>query len=214
MNHLWRGIQNFHHHIRPNQRERFEELAETNAPLRALLACSDPRLVTCLKFGAEPGDWFQIRTAGNCVPPYGRLVGETQASIALALKLGVSDFVILGHTDCGAMKGLRNPVLISDNEAMMRVLQESCTCGCWVNGETDERMALFKLAKLHVIQQMCNLQTYPTVKERLAEGSLRLHGLVFDIKEARFHIYNEETCQFEGMEFPHPLEVGVDLLSA
>jgi carbonic anhydrase len=55
----------------------------------------------------EPGDLFVIRNAGNIVPSYGPEPGGVTATVEYAVAaLGVTDVVICGHSDCGAMTAI------------------------------------------------------------------------------------------------------------
>ncbi|MCZ9341796.1 carbonic anhydrase, partial [Streptomyces sp. TRM76130] len=69
------------------------------------ITCSDSRVVPALITGARPGQLFELRTAGNVVPPYTaeRPTGEA-ATIEYAVQvLGVDDIVVCGHSHCGAV---------------------------------------------------------------------------------------------------------------
>lgn len=50
--------------------EEFAKLAEGQSPQVLFITCSDSRVVPALITGARPGELFELRTAGNIVPPY------------------------------------------------------------------------------------------------------------------------------------------------
>ncbi len=50
--------------------EEFARLAEGQSPQVLFITCSDSRVVPALITGARPGELFELRTAGNIVPPY------------------------------------------------------------------------------------------------------------------------------------------------
>lgn len=50
--------------------EEFARLAEGQAPQALFITCSDSRVIPSLITGARPGELFELRTAGNIVPPY------------------------------------------------------------------------------------------------------------------------------------------------
>jgi len=69
-----------------------------HAPSFAVLACADARVDPAQIFAAEPGSLFVVRTAGNVACEHAR------ESLAFAAGLGVKAVVVLGHSDCGAVK--------------------------------------------------------------------------------------------------------------
>ena len=62
-------------------------------PRLAVLACSDARVL-----GAGPGELFAVRNAGNV------LCEHALESLAFAAGIGAKTVIVLGHTDCGAIK--------------------------------------------------------------------------------------------------------------
>ena len=87
----------------------FAELATGQSPKAAVLACSDSRVPPELAFDQGPGEIFVVRVAGNVAGP------DQIGSIEFATEqLGVSLIVVLGHSDCGAVKAtladIRSPI--------------------------------------------------------------------------------------------------------
>ena len=69
------------------------------APFAIILGCSDSRVPAEIVFGQGLGDLFVIRVAGNVVAP--SLVGSVEFA---ATKFGTRLVVVLGHTECGAVR--------------------------------------------------------------------------------------------------------------
>src|SRR5688572_20734265 len=88
----------------------YRKLAEGQFPEALFITCSDSRVIPALITGARPGEIFELRNAGNIVPPHdehGAASGEA-ATIEYALEvLGVQDVVVCGHSHCGAMGALK-----------------------------------------------------------------------------------------------------------
>ncbi|MFD8649596.1 carbonic anhydrase, partial [Streptomyces mirabilis] len=61
--------------------EEFASLADGQSPQVLFITCSDSRVVPALITGARPGELFELRTAGNIVPPHvpGRPTSEAGA---------------------------------------------------------------------------------------------------------------------------------------
>lgn len=76
-----------------------EHTQEKQEPFAALLSCADSRVPPEIVFDQTIGHLFVVRVAGNIVTP------DTVASLEYATAvLGVKMILVLGHTDCGAIK--------------------------------------------------------------------------------------------------------------
>lgn len=78
---------------------REELVSKGQDPFAIIITCSDSRVPPELLFDQALGDLFVIRTAGNIVDPIA--VGSAEYAIE---HLGVQLLVILGHSNCGAVK--------------------------------------------------------------------------------------------------------------
>jgi carbonic anhydrase len=80
----------------------FSQLVEGQNPLAVVIGCSDSRVSPELLFDQGVGDLFVVRVAGNVVNGAGAVVkGSIEYAVA---ELGVSLVVVLGHSQCGAVK--------------------------------------------------------------------------------------------------------------
>jgi carbonic anhydrase len=80
----------------------FRPLAEGQHPMAVIVGCADSRVSPELLFDQGIGDLFVIRVAGNVVSGAGTPVkGSIEYGVA---ELGVSLVMVLGHTECGAVK--------------------------------------------------------------------------------------------------------------
>jgi carbonic anhydrase len=76
-----------------------ERRAAEQKPFAAILTCADSRISPELVFDVERGNVFVSRIAGNSVDS--GTLGSTEYAIAV---LGVKVVMVLGHSDCGAVK--------------------------------------------------------------------------------------------------------------
>ena len=68
-------------------------------PIAAVLACTDERVVPQAIFDQPPGKLYMVRVAGNVT------TREVTGSLELGVdRLGCRLIVVLGHTDCTAVK--------------------------------------------------------------------------------------------------------------
>jgi carbonic anhydrase len=76
-----------------------EHTADKQEPFAALLACADSRVPVELIFDQTIGHIFVARVAGNMVTP--EIIATLEYGVAA---LGVKVVLVLGHTNCGAVK--------------------------------------------------------------------------------------------------------------
>jgi carbonic anhydrase len=84
-------------------RDLLEEVTHTKdgqRPFAAIVSCMDSRTSGELVFDQGLGDIFSIRIAGNIVTSY--ILASLEYAIAVA---GAKLIVVMGHTNCGAIKG-------------------------------------------------------------------------------------------------------------
>lgn len=181
--------------------ERFAALARGQQPTVMFVSCSDSRVMPALFTGAGPGDIFELRTAGNIVPPSGT---SGDYAIAATLEyavevLGVTDLVICGHTHCGAVRALTDPSSLTRLPFVQRWLQhaaaELTTTGPWA----DDCGRMQAAAEQHLVRQLAHAQTYPFIERRLPAGTLRLHGWLYAIDTGHMTRYRCEDGRFEAL---------------
>ncbi len=68
-------------------------------PFATILSCSDSRVPSELVFDLGLGDLFVVRVAGNVVAP--SIIGSIEFAVE---NLGTELVVVMGHTQCGAIK--------------------------------------------------------------------------------------------------------------
>ncbi len=76
-----------------------ERRAVSQKPFAAILACADSRVSPPLVFDVERGNLFAAHVAGNSVDSGSQ--GSLEYAVAV---LGVHVIMVLGHSDCGAVK--------------------------------------------------------------------------------------------------------------
>jgi carbonic anhydrase len=80
----------------------FRPLAAGQSPIACVISCADSRVTPEILFDLGIGELFVVRVAGNYVNGAGTSVkGSVEYAVA---ELGVSLIMILGHSQCGAVK--------------------------------------------------------------------------------------------------------------
>ncbi|MBC9723857.1 carbonic anhydrase [Streptomyces sp. TRM68367] len=161
--------------------EEFARLAEGQAPQALFITCSDSRVIPSLITGARPGELFELRTAGNIVPPYtpARPTSEA-ATIEYAVEvLGVNDVVVCGHSHCGAVGALVRGEDLTAVPAVRDWLAHAAPRPGDATAPDDPTVA--DAVQSHVLAQILRLRSYPCIGPRLEAGELRLHAWFYEI---------------------------------
>jgi carbonic anhydrase len=88
--------------------------AKGQAPFAAVLGCMDSRVAPELVFDQQLGDILTVRVAGNIVNT------DNLGSLEYATKvLGTKLIVVLGHSECGAIKGAIDDVKLGNVTALL-----------------------------------------------------------------------------------------------
>lgn len=179
------GFLKFQRDVFPARRELFRQLAASQTPRTLFIACSDSRMVPELVTQREPGDLFVIRNAGNIVPSFGPEPGGVSASVEYAVAvLGVTDIVICGHSDCGAMSAVATCQCLDHLPAVANWLRyaDAAKLVNEAREHASEHARIDSMVRENVVAQLDNLRTHPSVALGIAQGRLNLHGWVYDIE--------------------------------
>jgi carbonic anhydrase len=90
------------------------------APFAAILGCMDSRVPPELVFDQRIGDIFSVRVAGNIVNT--DILGSLEYA---AQVVGTKLIVVLGHSDCGAIKGAVDEVKLGNLTQMLENIRPS-----------------------------------------------------------------------------------------
>lgn len=196
------GFLNFQKEIFPQREALFRKLASSQNPKALFISCSDSRLVPELVTQQEPGQLFVIRNAGNIVPSFGPEPGGVSATIEYAvIGLGVSEIIICGHSNCGAMSAIATCQCLEEMPAVAHWLRYSDAARAVVEKhqfENDEQK-VNAMVRENVIAQLNNIKTHPSVAVALRNKQVRLHGWVYDIKLGDIFALNQASHEFVNL---------------
>lgn len=175
-------------------------------PKFLIVGCCDSRVDPALIFDCAPGDLFVIRNVANLVPPAEDRVGHhgTTAALEYGVRiLGVEHIVVFGHAHCAGIQnlmetgGASNPnSFIDDWMSLAESARESVIKDFAGASNEQQQRACEQRAMLVSLN---NLQTFPWIAQRVAEGKLKLHGWYFEIESGQLLGYNPDTRQFETL---------------
>jgi carbonic anhydrase len=187
----------------------YKRLADEGQRPRAMvISCCDSRVHVTAIFGADQGEFFIHRNIANLVPPYepdGNQHGTSAAVEYAVTALKVAHIVIVGHSNCGGVKGCMD--MCSGNAPELE--EKSSFVGRWmdilrpgyerVKDIEDPTAKARALEKQAILVSLDNLMTFPFVKEAVDKGDLSLHGLWNDIGEGGLEQFIPERDVFEAI---------------
>ncbi|MEU2128869.1 SulP family inorganic anion transporter [Streptomyces sp. NPDC018352] len=212
-NRLISGLSSFQRNTAPLVRDELARLAvEGQRPSQLFITCADSRLVTSMITASGPGDLFTVRNIGNLVPLPNAESGDHSVGAAIEYAvdvLKVESITVCGHSGCGAMQALlgAEPDQETPATSLWRWLRHGLPSlermasrhHAWarISGRlpTD---ALEQLCLTNVVQQLDHLRAHESVARRLAEGTIRLHGMYFHVGEAQAYLLTEAASS--GLE--------------
>ncbi|MGH6706099.1 MAG: carbonic anhydrase [Sphingomicrobium sp.] len=186
------------------EQQRWQELAEGQSPRAVIVACSDSRADPAIIFDTDPGEIFVVRNIANLVPPYEVGGGRHGVSAALEFavtQLNVPEVVIMGHERCGgisaALTGCFHDAPVGEGGFVAAWMSQIDGPANEIakehgTGEDAHRM----LEELAIRQSLENLRTFPFVAEREKNGTLKLVGCHFSIRDGELWLLDEAEDSF------------------
>ncbi len=196
------GFLKFQTEVFPQHSELFKQLAQQQSPKVLFVTCSDSRVVPELLTQQDPGDLFVIRNAGNIVPSYGPEPGGVSATVEYAVAvLKVTDIVICGHSNCGAMAAISNCQCLDHLPAVGHWLRYADSAKAIIEARefANPKEKADAMVRENVIAQLANIRTHPAVALALSQGRLKLHGWVYDIENGHVDVLDPATQRFNPL---------------
>lgn len=178
---------------------------KASAPRAMVISCCDSRVHVTALFGADQGEFFIHRNIANLVPPFapdGENHGTSAAIEYAVTALKVSHLIVIGHTQCGGIKGCLDmcqgnaPQLESGDSFVgkwMGILKPHYD---HVADISDEEKQIRAFEKQGVVASLENLMTFPFVADAVKADTLSLHGLLHDIGSGGLECFDPDTGEF------------------
>ena len=198
------GYRRFRANRFESERNRWEELAESQEPRAIVIACCDSRTDPATIFDTDPGEIFVIRNVANLVPPFEVGGGRHGVSAALEFavtQLRVPEIVVMGHERCGgisaALTGQFHGAAAGEGgfvHKWMSQIEAPAGAIAEQHGTGEEAQRL--LEEVSIRQSLANLRTFPFVAEREKNGTLKLLGCHFSIRDGELWLLDETEDVF------------------
>jgi carbonic anhydrase len=180
----------------------YSRIAQTKQKPRLLwIGCCDSRVVPSQITSADPGELFEIRNIANCVPPAGAAENSVGAAIDYALgHLGIDDIVVCGHTGCGGIQALLEPIPPGQEAHLGRWVEYTRPAHDLVRAAGIEpQNRLMATIASHIQFQLDNLMTYEIVRAGVAEGRIGLHGWLYDMESGEIVVYDRISGEWREL---------------
>ncbi len=185
-------------------RERWQQLAESQAPRAVIIACSDSRADPATIFDTNPGEIFVVRNVANLVPPFETGGGRHGVSAALEFavtQLNVPEIVVMGHERCGGIAAALTGKFLGAaageggfvHKWMSQIKEPAAAIGAEL-GTSDE--AHRRLEEESIRRSLANLRTFPFVSDREQAGTIKLLGCRFSICDGELWLLDEAEDEF------------------
>jgi carbonic anhydrase len=178
---LHKGNQRFIQNLRFNRNllQQMNETADGQYPFATILSCIDSRTPAELIFDQGLGDIFSIRIAGNIVND--DIIGSLEFACKAA---GSKLIVVLGHTNCGAVKGACDKAELGHLTQLLKkitpAIQQETTFKEQRNG--SNLAYVNEVAKINIRNSIqAILDKSDIIKELVAQKTIKIIGGIYDV---------------------------------
>lgn len=182
----------------------YSKLSQGQAPKTLVIGCSDSRVDPAIISSAAPGELFVIRNVANLVPPYESNLqsyhGVSAAIEFAVVNLKVENVVIMGHRQCGGIRALVQGLNNLQNSFVGQWMKiaENARASVFEKHKTDDIDLLCKHCEMEsIITSIEHLKTFPFVNEALAQKTLSLHGVYFDLEQGTLFSLDAAVKKFK-----------------
>ena len=182
------------------ERNFMEQVANTAGgqyPMAAVLGCIDSRVPHEIVFDKGVGDIFSARVAGNFVNT--DILGSLEFAAAVA---GSRVIVVLGHTECGAVKGACDQVELGNLTSTLANIAPAIYAVDDVEGERSSSNADYvnEVAHTNVDLTVQNIVSRsPVIRGLVEEGDLIVIGAMHDVASGKVTFDEEDMISAETL---------------
>lgn len=162
-----------------NLLQQVNETRDGQYPFAAILSCIDSRAPAELIFDQGLGDIFSIRIAGNFIND--DILGSMEFACQMA---GSKLVVVLGHTHCGAIKGVCDGIQLGNMTQMLDKIKPALG---QVTDEVVRNSSNFsfvnKVAHQNIKMSLRQIpERSPVLRKLMEEGKIKIIGAIYDIE--------------------------------
>ena len=169
--------------------QKVKDTQHGQSPFAAILSCMDSRAPAELIFDQGIGDIFNIRIAGNVISPY--VLGSLEYAVAVA---GSKLILVMGHTNCGAIKGACDDVKMGNLTSLLEQIKDSVSHETSTrenrtgnNLEFVNRVSLLNVQ--HSVNQM--MEQSEVIRGLVESGEIKIVPAMHDIATGKVAFHHE-----------------------
>lgn len=188
---LRKGNQRFIQNLRFNRNllQQVNETADGQYPFATILSCIDSRTPAELIFDQGLGDIFSIRIAGNIVNE--DIIGSLEFACKAA---GSKLIVVLGHTNCGAIKGACDDAQLGYLTQLLEKIKPAINLEkSFKDSRNGNNLAYVnEVAKINIKNSIQNiLNKSSIIKELKDQEIIKIIGGLYDVASGEVLFFNE-----------------------
>ncbi len=155
-----------------------EASAKGQYPFATILSCIDSRSTPEVVFDLSIGDAFAPRIAGNIATP--ELIGSMEFACKVA---GAKVIVVMGHSECGAVKGACDGVKLGNLTLVMEDIDPAVAAVSTTGERTSKNKYFVQLVAEENVRKNIALihARSPLLSEMESKGELRIVGAMQDL---------------------------------
>ena len=163
-----------------------KETATQQSPIAVIVGCIDSRVPPEMVFDQRLGDVFAARIAGNFVNT--DIIGSLEFATAAA---GAKLIVVLGHSECGAIKGAVDDVKLGNLTSMLANIRPSLTKLNYVGVPSSKNKELVqKVADQNAKDAADMIMTKSTVIADLVKsGKVKIVSAMHDLATGKISFF-------------------------
>jgi carbonic anhydrase len=164
--------------------EVLNQLKDNQSPFAAIVSCMDSRTAAELIFDQGFGDIFSIRIAGNVVT--NGILGSLEYATSV---VGSKLIVVLGHTNCGAIKGACNHIHLGHlTELIEKIEPAVAEVSKTINQEKDYELFEYEVTKANVLIGAKEItERSPIINDLVQAGKVGVVPAIYNLATGKVH---------------------------
>ncbi len=164
--------------------EVLNQLKDNQHPFAAIVSCMDSRTAAELIFDQGFGDIFSIRIAGNVIT--NGILGSLEYATSV---VGSKLIVVLGHTNCGAIKGACNHIHLGHlTELIEKIEPAVAEVAKTINQERDYELFEYEVTKTNVLLGAKEItERSPIINDLVQAGKVGVVPAIYNIATGKVH---------------------------